>query len=522
MQTLEQRVGQTFLFGFDGLSAPEHILTWLSEGRLGGVILFSRNVASPSQLAELTHSLHSASPTPIFIAIDQEGGTVARLREGFTEAPSALALAKTGSPAHVETSYRLLGEEMRQLGINWDYAPVVDISYNRDNPTVGTRSFGATAHDVAEFARYAVRGLQGAGVLACAKHFPGLGNTAVDTHLALATLDTPLEHLLAHDLEPYRAVIAEGVGSVMTTHTRFTQLDDTYPATLSPVIVARLLREGLGYDGYITTDCMEMKAISANYGAGESAVLAVLAGIDSVLVSHTRPAQEAAYDALLHAVRAGRVSEAHLDASLARRERLLARFAITHTPHAEGIRPAERVATMRAIAREAVRVARQAQPLTLDEGVLLVEFASVADSEVMEKGGQSSLKRLLDERGLTPRYAALLPTSDEPTRRIMQALNLGDGDAPAPLTLEDVIALAQEARVVVIATRNAHLVPSQAERARAIANASARVVHVCLRNPYDDDILPSAEAVLYAFGDSEPSLAAVLDALSGAYTPQQA
>lgn len=514
MQTLEQRAGQLFLFGFEGLSAPEHILAWLREGRLGGVILFSRNVASPSQLAELTHSLHSASPTPIFIAIDQEGGTVARLREGFTEAPSALALAKTGNPAHVETSYRLLGEEMRQLGINWDYAPVVDITYNRDNPTVGTRSFGTNAHDVAHYARYAVRGLQGAGVLACAKHFPGLGDTATDTHLALATLDTPLEHLLAHDLEPYRAVIAEGVGSIMTTHTRFTQLDDTYPATLSPVIVARLLREGLGYDGYITSDCMEMKAISANFGAGESAVLAVLAGIDSVLVSHTRPAQEAAYDAVMHALRDGRISEAHLNASLARRERLLARFAIAHTPSAQGIRSVERVATMRTIAREAIAVVRQVQPLTLDDGVLLVEFASVADSEVMEKGGQSSLKRLLDERELAPRYAALLPASDEPTRRILQALNLGDNDTPDLLTLEEVVTMAKQARVVVIATRNAHLIPSQAQRARAIAEASSRVIHVCLRNPYDDNLLPSAEAVLCTFGDSEPSLSAVLDALN--------
>ncbi len=501
MSTVNPLVGQLFSVGFEGLVAPDYILEWLQQGKIGGIILFSRNVANPEQLARLTQSLHEAASHPIFIAIDQEGGTVARLRDGFTEAPSALGLSNSNNPDHVATSYRILAQELRQLGINWNYAPVVDITYNRENPTVGTRSFGTTASRVARFAREVVRGLQDNGVIACAKHFPGLGNTAVDTHVALATLDVSYEHLLENDLVPYRALIEAGVASIMTTHTRFTVLDDTHPATLSPFIVPRLLRQELGYDGYITTDCLEMKAISNNYGAGESAVLAVLASIDNLLVSHTRPAQEQAYEAVLEALNSGRITEAMLSESLRRRQYLLAQFAITHTPSTEGIRQPENLATMRLIARDSISLIGEHTKIDLHQPhVAFIEFVSALDSEVMEQGGQSGIRKCFFNEGYSSPMVSLKPYGQDPQ-------------------FENALMLAKRAQTTVIATRNAHLLPEQAQRASQLAEASQTVIHLCLRNPYDDTLL-NVDSVLCSFGDSEPSLLAILDALTGIFVPQ--
>lgn len=227
MISIEDRVGQMLMAGFNGLTAPDYILDWLREGRLGGIILFARNVDSPAQLAALTTQLHQAAKYPLLIGIDQEGGTVARMREGFTESPGAMALAsiRDDNEAVTESVSGVLAQEMRALGINWNYAPTVDISYNAANPSVGTRSFGSRPEQVAALAAAAVRGFQGAGVAACAKHFPGLGDTALDTHLHLPRLDASLERLLAVDLLPYRQAVASGLATIMTTHTIFTELD---------------------------------------------------------------------------------------------------------------------------------------------------------------------------------------------------------------------------------------------------------------------------------------------------------
>ncbi|MBE0691345.1 MAG: beta-N-acetylhexosaminidase, partial [Anaerolineae bacterium] len=312
--SLEAKIGQMLLVGFEGLTAPDYLLDWLREGRVGGVILFARNVESPAQVAALTGAIHAAATYGAIVSIDQEGGTVARLREGFTESPGAMALASAREgEALTEAVSAVLARELRALGIGWDYAPVVDLTYTAANPSVGTRSFGSDADSVARLAAAAVRGFQRGGVAACVKHFPGLGDTPIDTHMAMAVVDTPVEHLIKHDLVPYRAAIAAGVASVMITHVLYRALDADHPATLSPVVVHRLLREALGYDGVVTTDCLEMRAVRDHYGARESAVLAALAGIDAILFSHTRAMQEAAYDGLLEAARSGRLGADAID-----------------------------------------------------------------------------------------------------------------------------------------------------------------------------------------------------------------
>ncbi len=485
------------MVGFQGTAAPGYLLEWLREGRVGGIILFARNVENPQQLAALTRSLHEAAAAPILISIDQEGGTVARLRSGFTESPGAMALARTGSPENARLAYSILGAEMRALGINWDYAPVLDMAYNRENPTVGTRSFGADPQAISVYGAQAVRGLQSAGVAACAKHFPGLGDTAIDTHVALPTLSTPLEQLMSSDLVPYRAVIAEDIASIMTTHTIFADLDRDFPATLSPVVVPRLLREHLGYDGVVTTDCMEMKAIASHYSPGESAIMALLGSVDIVLFSHTREMQEAAMTAVMEAVRSGRIPLERIQQANARRQRLIERYAITPDSIShESVNLPQRRAAMLGIASQAItRLAGAAPEMAFDEQVAFVEFASLLESDVMENGGQTGIKTLLDEMQMRPSYVALKPSGADPR-------------------LEDALNAAKRAKITIIATRNAHLIPEQAERARQIAEHAHIVVHVCLRNPYDAGLI-GAETVLASYGDAQPQIEAALLALRG-------
>jgi len=214
MMTLEQQVGEMMMAGFEGLEAPAHILEWLRAGRIGGVILFARNVDSPAQVLRLTHALREAAGRPILIGIDQEGGTVARLRSGFTESPGAMAISACSEDAegYSERVSAVLGAEMRALGINWTFAPVLDITHDIRNPSVGTRSYGNDRERVGLLATAAVRGFESAGVAACLKHFPGLGaclkhfpglgKSLVDTHVDLAVISGPVDDLYRTDLIP--------------------------------------------------------------------------------------------------------------------------------------------------------------------------------------------------------------------------------------------------------------------------------------------------------------------------------
>lgn len=487
--------------GFEGLEPPAYLLDWIRAGRVGGVILFARNIASPGQVANLTDTLQAAAPDGVLVSIDQEGGVVARLREaqGFTEVPGAMALASAGGGTeHAERVAGVLAAEMRAIGVHWDYAPVVDVSYNAANPAVGTRSYGSSAAFVGKLAPAFVRGLQAGsnGVAACAKHFPGLGSTAIDTHLALPALDTPLEHLRAVDLYPYRQLIAETVASVMVTHTIYATLDPALPATLSPVVVRQLLRGELGYDGVVATDCMEMKAIADNFGAGESAVLAALAGIDSILFSHTPARQEAAYEALLAAAQSGRlpldvIEMANLHLEVFRQTYLKPRGDLSV------IRAPEHLAIAREAARAGVTLVKRGEALPLPDGTVgVVEFPSALESGIVESGGLTGFARRFRER---------LPKAEVAIWRRS--------------TSGEAMALARRVGTLVLATRSAHLNPDQLAAARSLIAHARRTVVVALRNPYDADVLGNADSVVCTCGDAVPSLEAAVAVLAGDFIP---
>jgi beta-N-acetylhexosaminidase len=505
MLSLEEKIGQKCMVGFDGFEPPDYILEWLSRGQIGGVILFSRNIHSPEQVAKLTSACHAAARHPILIGIDQEGGTVARLHEGFTQSPGAMALGAAGSAELAYEMSYVLGTELRALGINWNYAPVVDVTHDISNPSVGCRSLGSDKEAVSRLAEAEVRGFQGSGVAASAKHFPGLGNTPVDTHEALAVISGSVDYLWEHDLVPFRAAVKAGVATVMTTHVKFEVLDSEHPATLSREIVTKLLRDEIGFAGVAATDCMEMKAVTDHYGAGESAVLAALAGQDLILFSHTRSYQEAAYDDLLEAARSGRLPLQQIDESVGRIQVLKAQYAVSKLPTLDVIRRPEHLQTAQTAARAGVVLLKSAPelfPLKGDgQGVGVIEFASYLESRVAEEGGQTGFERLLRKR---------LPAIESASLRAAE---------PNPKSLGRARQLAQEAVVLVVATRSAHLIPEQLAMAQEFMGSAKRIILLCLRNPFDVDALPGADVVICTCGDSAPSVEAAVDALLGTFTP---
>ncbi|MGW0815473.1 glycoside hydrolase family 3 protein [Streptomyces viridiviolaceus] len=313
--------------GFTGTTAPDWLLRRLGQG-LASVGLFGRNIASPEQLAALTAQLR-AEREDVLVAIDEEGGDVTRLevRTG-SSFPGNHAL---GAVDDVELTRQVaaeLGRRLAACGVNFNWAPSADVNSDPDNPVIGVRSFGADARLVARNTAAYVTGLQSVGVAACTKHFPGHGDTAVDSHHAMPRIDVDAAVLAERELAPFRAAIAAGTRAVMSAHILVPALDPERPATLSRRILTDLLRGELGYDGLIVTDGMEMQAIAGTYGIERGSVLAVAAGADAICVGGGLADDDIVLrlrDALVDAVRSGELPEERL-ADAAERVRALARW----------------------------------------------------------------------------------------------------------------------------------------------------------------------------------------------------
>ena len=297
---------------FAGPTAPDWLLDRLRTG-LGSVALFGSNVASLEQVAELTAALRAAGPD-VLVTADEEGGDVTRLHMSTgSPAPGNASLGAADSESLTAAVAASTGRELSSVGIDLDLAPVVDVNSNPDNPVIGVRSFGATPELVARHSRAWIDGLQSAGVGACAKHFPGHGDTAVDSHLGMPTVAASLEVLRARELVPFVAAVQAGVVSVMTSHVLLPALDPALPATLSPTVLG-LLRNELGFDGLIVSDALDMAGASAGRGVPAAAVLALAAGCDLLCVGADKTAAEvdAVIRALVDAVESGRLPELRL------------------------------------------------------------------------------------------------------------------------------------------------------------------------------------------------------------------
>lgn len=319
--TLEEKVGQLFVVSFSGLSPTPAFLSLLQRRALGGVTLFARNCAGAQQVKGLIATLQRAAPFPLLVSVDQEGGSVVRIKGGIHTFPAEAAYGQVGSPARVSADAAITAADLKGIGVTLNLAPVVDVLGNGRSP-IGTRSYGSDPRLVSALSVAAIKGYQQHGMACVAKHFIGLGHTSIDSHESLPTVNKTLAQLEADDLIPFRAAIAAGVSAVMVAHVALPAIDPVHrPASLSPVIIKNVLRKGLRFHGVVMTDSLTMGALPAGGGA-EAAERAFIAGSDLLLLAENRdiPAAviEDAVERIVAAVRSGRVSERRLDRSVSR------------------------------------------------------------------------------------------------------------------------------------------------------------------------------------------------------------
>jgi len=503
--TTEQKIGQLVMATVPGTEMDAETAARLQAGQYAGVVLFSRNIVSTPQTLALTAAIHeilTIDGLPPIIGVDQEGGRVGRLMAAATLTPSAMALGATGAPALVERIGYAVGRELRALGINTDFAPVADVNNNSLNPVIGTRSFGESPEQVSALVVAFARGLKRAGVAATAKHFPGHGDTQVDSHLDLPTIPHDLTRLRTVELPPFVAAIRAGVPLVMTAHICFPALEpDGLPATLSPRILNGLLRAEMGFDGVIISDAMMMKAIDDHYGVVAGSVRAVIVGNDIVepLLVHDEPAVIAG---LHDAVRDGRLPMGQVDASV--RRILFLKHWLAGQPNV----PVGVVGSHRDLVREAAEASvtlLDARPGTLpiaaNTSIAVIEFA-LQSAHAAEEGqhAPSPLRDAFEQRFANVRGIAL--------------------DANEPGDLDAARRLVSEATALVIGTRDANLFPAQRAAIDALRDTDRPTVLISLRAPYDLADFPWAAAWIATYGDLPASLAVAAAICAGALPPR--
>lgn len=499
---LADLVGQSLMLSFQGCHATPELLQALGQTRANGLILFAHNIGTPAELHALNRDLQAHAAQiglpPLLIAVDQEGGTVTRLRAPLVTPASQMAQAATGDPQTAYQCARLTGQQLRAFGINVNFAPVLDVNCNPANPVIGTRSFGEDPALVGEFGLAALHGYRTTGVIATGKHFPGHGDTDTDSHLGLPTVRHDRRRLAEIELAPFEAAIRAGIPALMTAHIIFTALD-VQPATLSPAILIELLRRELGFEGLIFTDALEMQAIAARYTPSEAALRSKAAGADVLLPLGSLASQVEVAQALVAAVERGDLKHEAFAATARRLDDLRDSFSITHElpPFAE---PGPALYdTALTIARRSVTITQGAEalPLARNARLALIDCVLPRFSQVEEAFERAALLRSLVTQAFP--NTSSLALSPELTE---------DEQAEAR-------ALVESSEVVVLVTRNAALLPQQAEVARMLAGLGRPLVLAAARSPYDATLIPNAATVLLTYGDPDVSLHALVDVLAG-------
>jgi beta-N-acetylhexosaminidase len=508
-KSIADRAGGLVLAGFEGQTPADAPVGLLQE--LAGVILFARNLRSAQQtavlIAGLQDSATKAGSPPLIVAIDEEGGIVSRLSGIGTTMPSAMALGAAEDPELTHQAYRIVGDELAALGVTLNFAPVADVNTNRANPVIGVRSFGDDPARVGDRVRAAIRGLHDAGVGATAKHFPGHGDASVDSHAALPAIARDLAQLRAVEFPPFRAAMEAKVDAIMTAHVALPLIDPTgLPATLSKPLLTGVLREELGYDGVICTDCLQMAAVAGQYGAGNAAVMAVVAGADLVAFSSSADSVREAVDALRDAIASGRIDAAQVERSLERVGALrlaYRRSAVSDAAALDGVGAEAHKEAALAVARKTVTIVRDPHslvplPIAARHKVFLVQFQGGLDTPA-STGKQSTI------------FGKMLARSPARVQEQIRSLD------PAGHEYKQLLMAAGSADLIVAVTRRAWAHHLQAQAVVDLALAGKPLVVVASREPYDALAAPEGAAVVATYGDDDASMEAAADVLLGSH-----
>ena len=508
--TLEEKIGQMLLVAFKGPAMSPELKGMIADRHIGGVILYSTwgNVEGVRQVAALNASIQTeAAGTPrnvgLFVGVDQEGGPVDRLREGVTVWPSQMAIAATGDRDQAQAMARVTARELAVLGINLNFAPVADVNSNPDNPIIGIRSFGSDPDTVSRLTSAMVEEYVRSRLLCTPKHFPGHGDTDVDSHLGLPILNHDRKKLFRVDFAPFQAAFKAGAPAVMTAHMEVPALDPAkgLPATLSSRVLQGTLRQDLRFDGLIVTDSLGMGALSKGVGTVRAAVMAAKAGADVLLfgadVGHEPGEQIEAFNALLSAVKSGEIPPERIDQAVRRILSVKERYGIldasaiadrsAEIPYVVGI--AENIQAAQDAAGKSITLRRdrlKLLPFKTGDRVLVVWPERLPGDPV--------------EALTLPLGADLLRPEREPSAKDMS----------------DAVEAAAKADKVVMVTYDATRNPAQRNLARTLLDVKPQgFIHVALGAPYDLTLFPDAPAAVATYGDAPVSVRALGLALAG-------
>ncbi|MFF2162250.1 glycoside hydrolase family 3 protein [Streptomyces sp. NPDC058175] len=530
--SLEEKVGQLFVMRVYGHSATDPdqadidanlaeigvrtAAELIDKYKLGGIIYFTwaHNTRDPHQIADLSNGIQRAglaqpSRIPLLISTDQEHGIVCRVGEPATLFPGAMAIGAGGSRSDARTLGRIAGAELRAVGIRQNYAPDADVNINPANPVIGVRSFGADPEAVAGLVASEVKGYQSADIASTAKHFPGHGDTATDSHFGFPIITHTREQWQQIDAPPFKAAIAAGIDSIMTAHIMVPDLDGSGdPATLSHPIMTGILRQELGFEGLIVTDSLGMQGVRDKYGDDRVPVLALKAGVDQLL---NPPSLEVSWNAVLDAVKNGELTEERLDESILRVLRLKEKLGLFDEPYVTDGGVDKTVGTREHLAA-ADRIAEATTTLLLNKNGLL-PLSRRTHRNILVVGADP---------------ASPSGTTGPPTTTLGQALTelgftatvLSTGTAPNQAKIDEAVAAARGKDAVLVGTYNVTANSAQQRLVNALAATGVPVVAVAIRNPYDIAQVPGVGASLASYSWTDVELRAAVRVIAGRARPR--
>lgn len=520
--------GRLCFVDFAGTAPTARIEHLIAESHIAGVVLFSKNIASPAQVAGLAAALQAVAretgaPPPV-VAIDHEGGSVTRFPTGAagatsaapTPLPGAMALGAAGDPVLAAAAGRVAGRELRAMGIHLNFAPVLDVNTRPGNPIIGTRAFGDRPGLVALMGAAYIRGIQDTGVGATAKHFPGHGDASVDSHLGLPRVEHGARRLEDVDLAPFAVAARMGVAAVMTAHMVYPALDPAgVPATISAPVLTGILRERWGYRGLVCTDSLSMRAIADHHGAGEAAVAAIAAGCDVALALGPDGLQDEVLDRLARALEGGAIGQERVAASGARMERLHLRWQEAGSPQADtagATAPGAEAPGAAAAGADTPGAAAAGE-----DGVASV--GAPAHHDIARRIAEAAVTVVRDRTGILPLRDALIevvPVGDaarQPGADLVAALRRHGGRAEV---MAEPSRVGHQGLVVAVTCSRGLLDPLLAGAVLGLhRGAGDRLVLLAVGDPYDLMAVPDASAFVATYGTDGPTLDAAARVLLG-------
>ena len=496
--TIKEMLGQKLIFGFHGTELSPEFISLIREYKIGNVILFLRNVASADQLRTLCSQIQKLileeTGYPAFIVIDQEGGMVTRLPQDAVNVPGAMALAATGDPENARKASEITIRQLRGLGANFNMAPVLDVNNNPRNPVIGVRSFGDCPEQVTAFGVASAAPYEDSGILCCGKHFPGHGDTAVDSHLGLPKVEKTEEELEQLELIPFRRAVEAGIPAIMISHVMFPNIEsENVPCTMSRRIITDLLKKKMGFDGLVLTDCMEMLAIQDHYGTPEGCVAAIKAGVDLAEISSTIALEWGAAKLVNEAAQRGEFDMEEIKASVEKILEYKKKICFEIDPALCNLEEDRKAAA--AMARQAITCCQGNAPLA-DEKTFFCGCADYRASGVGNEDGSAG-------------------TFVDYMRRAFGAQGVVTSKDPEADEIAAAAAQAAEFDQIVLNTCNGHLFQGQIALAKALAETGKPLTVVALRNPYDIPMLPGCQCRIAAYDYSTPAFQALEEVFRG-------